>query len=178
MCMHWTQYWDGLKRHGCSADNKADSLSVRGKVWDSSASMKSFQMEGIKHFLSISCWLSLSPTPPSSTLPLSSSLSASFKYKSLYFGPRSANFPFPTPILTAQKLHKHLLDKEHSQSKHTHCICSPSPSHRPVINSRASGLCLMKRHWRSVWLEGRRAACPSKTSDRLPRHNFRLWKLE
>lgn len=73
MCMRWTQYWDGPKRHGCSADNKADSLSVRGKVRDSSASMKSFQMEGIKHFLFISCWLSLSPTPRLSTLPLSSS---------------------------------------------------------------------------------------------------------
>lgn len=80
-----------------SRENKVDSLSVREKVRSSTASEESFQIEGIKHFLSTSCLLPPSPSPfiHSSFVPFTSN----FTYKSSYFSPYCDNFPFTAPIL-------------------------------------------------------------------------------
>lgn len=81
---------------GLEQKNKIDSLSVREKVRSSSASKKSFQIEGIKHFLFTSC--SLFPSPSSFIHSLFLSLNASLTYKSFHFSPYCANFPFPAPV--------------------------------------------------------------------------------
>lgn len=137
-----------------SRENKGDSSSEREKVRSSSASKKSFVIEGIKHFLSTSCSLSPTHHPNPSTrtppLPLTASL----------FSHYSANFPSPAPMLTLGGGHANtqltFTQQSRAATSNIHIAYTLTHTHNDVINGQASGSCLVKRQLEECSVGGER----------------------
>lgn len=120
---------------------------------------QSFQIGGIKHFLSTSLSIPIYTLSPPFAL-LSASLSINLP-SSVHALPifHSATIW----MLARQKLRKHTVNiylTNSRDSPNIHILYVHS--HRAVINGWASGLCLMKRYRRSVWRESGELLVPAR----------------